>query len=149
MTDILKSVLSPRFYRGQRGDNSERRDQSVLKLGNLFVISGVAKHNAYIQVVKEDINVSANFYSDSDKTISFGSLSLAKCKISLSETDLSTIEVTKQHEDNKRKPGLLLRAKSQTDAKQWVDALNCKPSSDDPPDKPTMHSAQTLSTPKL
>lgn len=134
MSGLLQSVLSPRFYRSKRSaditeNESLEKSESVLKLGDLYIISGVCKLNAHIQVVRDDHATTAQFYSDSDKTIRYGTLSLAKCNISLSETHLSTIQVTKQNSDEKRNPGLLLRAKSHADAVEWLSVLSCEDTS--------------------
>jgi len=104
-----------------------KKDQAVLKLGTLCVVSGDSKHNAHIHVVRDDLATTAKFYSDSNKTIWFGSLSVSKCNFSLSDADLSTIQVSRQSPEIKRRPGLLLRAKSHADAVKWLQVLDGAP----------------------
>jgi len=106
-----------------------------VKSGNISIINkgvpGSSSQRAHLEVVKDDLNLLARFYSDSEKTLRYGVLCMNNCKTSLSSSDLTTIEISaKQNEEDLCKtghlckPGLLLKAGTKKEAVQWNEALS-------------------------
>lgn len=128
----IKALVSPRLLRRDviASDSDEGyTSETDVKAGDIIIISkadekvGNAK-KAHLEIVKNNTNLQANFYTDSSKTFRFGSLTVDKCKVSLSTTDLRVIHVSKQEVDDLPSAGLLIKAKSETDASQWMSVMS-------------------------
>lgn len=106
------------------------KDQVGVKSGNISIITHVGsrekKQDTHLQVVKDDLHLLARFYTDSERTFRYGVLCMDNCRISLSTSDLRTIEIAKQNDDDSAppSPGMLLKAKSREEAMEWVEALS-------------------------
>lgn len=130
----LQALISPRLLRRGPLDFSQgdKNHKTVdVKSGDINIINNVGTkkttQTTHLEVVKDDLHLLANFYVDSEKQFRYGVLCMDKCKTSLSSSDLTTIEVTKQtKEEDTFAPGLLLKAKSHEEALEWVEAMSPK-----------------------
>lgn len=128
----IKALVSPRLLRRDviASDSDEGyTSETDVKAGDITIISKADKkvgnaQKAHLEIVKNSTNLQANFYTDSSKTFHFGSLTVDKCKVSLSTTDLRVIQVSKQEDDDLPSAGLLIKAKSETDACQWMSVMS-------------------------
>lgn len=126
MNISIKALLSPRFL--QRNQEEHSGIRGVVKFGDITIvrqdsIESLNGQKVHMMLVKEEGTLTAKFYADSKMSFCFGSLAVEKCKISLSSSDLTQIEVTKR--DNPLPcPGMLIKVKSEEDAKQWVEAMS-------------------------
>lgn len=129
----MRALVSPRLVRREilsSDSDDENKSETDLKSGDIVILSQDDEkigygQKAHMELVKDNMhmNMHAKFYTDSNKTFRFGSLDVEKCKISLSTTDLSIITVSKCDDKNIPAPGLLIKAKSQEEAMQWMEVM--------------------------
>ena len=124
MMEILGNV-SPRLLQRRMA----HQEPVGIKSGDISIInqvgSNTTKQGTHLQEVKDDMHLLARFYNDSTKGFRYGVLCMDNCRISLSTSDLTTIEVARQKDDNSAPaPGMLLKAKSREEAMEWVEALS-------------------------
>lgn len=130
----IKALVSPRLLRRELISSSESEDdykpEPDVKTGDIFIVTQDDEkigsgQKAHMEIVKDQMNFHANFYTDSNKTYRLGSLTVDKCKISLSTQDLRVIQVSKFEEDEiQPSSGLLIKAKSQEDAMKWMAVMS-------------------------
>ena len=128
MNSTLKALLSPRFMLVNREAAKTKCDSDV-KAGDITIMSPTVDtvdsgKKVHMRVVKEDASLTAKFYTDSDMSFCFGSLSVSKCSISFSSSDLTKIEIIKRGDDRSPSPGLLIKARSEEDAMKWLEAMS-------------------------
>ena len=138
MNMSLKALLSPRFMLRNKKSARTNSDSDV-KAGVITVVSPFdtrdSGRNIHMRVVKEDANLIAKFYTDSDMSFCYGSLSVNKCFISLSSSDLTKIEIIKRGKERSSSPGLLIKARSEQDAITWLKAMSLSASDYNEPAK--------------
>lgn len=128
----IKALVSPRLLRrdviSSDSDDGYTSEAGV-KAGDIIIINKAdekvgSAQKAHLEIVRDQTNLQANFYTDSNKTFHFGSLTVDKCKISQSTTDLRVIQVNKQEDDDLPSTGLLIKAKSEAEAIQWMSVMS-------------------------
>ena len=140
MNISVKALLSPRFTLRSR-ESARTKSDSDVKAGDITIISPTfdttdSGQKVHMRVVKEDASLTAKFYTDSDMSFCFGTLSVSKCSISLSSSDLTKIEIIKRGDDRSPSPGLLIKAISKEDAINWLNAMSSSDTDYQEPDKP-------------
>ena len=140
MNISVKALLSPRFTLRSR-ESARTKSESDVKAGDITIISPTfdttdSGQKVHMRVVKEDASLTAKFYTDSDMSFCFGTLSVSKCSISLSSSDLTKIEIIKRGDDRSPSPGLLIKAISKEDAINWLNAMSSSDTDYQEPDKP-------------
>ena len=127
MNSSLKALLSPRFMLRNK-ESARTKSDSDVKAGDITIMSTafdeVNSKKVHMCVVNEGLGLTAKFYTDSDMSFCYGSLSVSKCSISLSSSDLTQIEIIKRGEERSPSPGMLIKARSEQDAMNWLKAMS-------------------------
>jgi len=128
MNSSLKALLSPRFMLRNKASEITTSDSGV-KAGDITIVNPAfdankSGQNVHMRVFNEGSGLTAKFYTDSGMSFCYGALSVNKCIISLSSSDLTKIEIVKRGDDRSPSPGLLIKARSEEDAKIWLDAMS-------------------------
>ena len=128
MSISIKALLSPRLMLRSSEFARIKRDSGV-KAGNITIMSptfatSYSGQKVHMRVFNEGLGLTAKFYTDSDMSFCYGSLSVSKCSISLSSTDLTQIEIIKRGEERSPSPGMLIKARSEQDAMNWLKAMS-------------------------
>jgi len=94
MNSTLKALLSPRFMFVNR-ESARTKSDSDVKAGDITIMSptfdAVNSKKVHMRVVNEGLGLTAKFYTDSDMSFCYGALSVNKCSISLSASDLTNV----------------------------------------------------------
>ena len=126
MNSTLKALLSPRFMLVNR-ESARTKSDSDVKAGDITIMSptfdAVNSKKVHMRVVNEGLGLTAKFYTDSDMSFCYGALSVNKCSISLSASDLTQIEIIKRGVERSSSPGMLIKARSKQDAIKWMKAM--------------------------
>ena len=126
MNSTLKALLSPRFMLGNRESERTKCDSDV-KAGDITIMSSTFdaanSKKVHLRVVNDGLGLIAKFYTESDMSFCFGALSVSKCIISLSSSDLTQIEIIQCGGERSSSPGMLIKAKSKQDAMKWLNAM--------------------------
>jgi len=126
MNSTLKALLSPRFMLVNR-ESARTKSDSDVKAGDITIMSptfdAVNSKKVHMRVVNEGLGLTAKFYTDSDMSFCYGALSVNKCSISLSASDLTQIEIIKRGVERSSSPGMLIKARSEQDAMKWMKAM--------------------------
>jgi len=126
MNSTLKALLSPRFMFVNR-ESARTKSDSDVKAGDITIMSptfdAVNSKKVHMRVVNEGLGLTAKFYTDSDMSFCYGALSVNKCSISLSASDLTQIEIIKRGVERSSSPGMLIKARSKQDAIKWMKAM--------------------------
>ena len=126
MNSTLKALLSPRFMLRNK-ESARTKSDSDIKAGDITIMSpafdAVNSKKVHMRVVNEGLGLTAKFYTDSDMSFCFGALSVNKCSISLSASDLTQIEIIKRGVERSSSPGMLIKARSEQDAMKWMKAM--------------------------
>lgn len=124
MNSLVKALLSPRFTR-----NSDSKSEIFVKTGDIMIVDKNASgkesgQKVHMRLVRQDLNLTAKFYTDSKMSYCLGILAVEKCIISRSSTDLTKIEVSRRRDERTPLPGLLIKTKSEEDALRWIEAMS-------------------------
>lgn len=127
MNTLLKALLSPRF----KHRNPESKTEAFVKAGDIVIVDpgNRAKEcgqKVHMKLVRENSSLTAKFYTDSTKMFCLGTLSVGKCYLSRSSSDLAKIKVTKRDDERFPSPGLLIKTKSEEDALRWIESMSPK-----------------------
>ena len=126
MNSTLKALLSPRFMLVNR-ESARTKSDSDVKAGDITIMSppfdAANSKKVHMRVVNEGLGLTAKFYTDSDMSFCYGALSVNKCSISLSASDLTQIEIIKRGGERSSSPGMLIKARSEQDAMKWLKAM--------------------------
>ena len=126
----IKALVSPRFTRREASPGDSEDDfhtETDVRAGDIIIVNDAKNGNgkkAHMELVKDHLTLHANFYTDSSKSFQYGSLTVDKCKISLSSNDLRVIQLSKCKDDTFPSTGLLIKAKSEQDALQWMAVMS-------------------------
>ena len=126
MNISIKALLSPRFTLRSR-ESARSKSDSDVKAGDITIMSptfdAANSKKVHMRVVNEGLGLTAKFYTDSDMSFCYGTLSVNKCSISLSASDLTQIEIIKRGGERSSSPGMLIKARSEQDAMKWLKAM--------------------------
>ena len=108
-------------------ESARTKSDSDIKAGDITIMSpafdAVNSKKVHMRVVNEGLGLTAKFYTDSDMSFCYGALSVNKCSISLSASDLTQIEIIKRGVERSSSPGMLIKARSEQDAMKWMKAM--------------------------
>ena len=135
----ISSLVSPRFLRRSsdtledsalRAVAAKFDGKGLVKRGKMAVVNNdgdkILQKETHLEICRDGNQVQAAFYTDNNKSFCFGLLSLQKCHASISEQDLRSIEIKLDTDDKplaEESQGIILRARSPSDAKEWLIAL--------------------------